>query len=340
MKSKVASRANAADYEFVQVTRTARELDEEVSRIVADEPALRLSRVDLVAVFPAPERDGVLVQVSSAIAQSKAVLQQRYGESVTVEHKAAANPFDSRLNDSAPWNGGDVIAMDNGQECSSGPAIVRGGRTQLLTAGHCFTDAVTGLTGLTGYTYRVFQRSRTQPGGVNTAPIGYAAAERDGYDEALIDVRAYGRDWRTQNMTDAGTTAAIQRAAESSVGGMRVCTSGAFDGEICNGTVIHAGGTVVTPDGRTLIHETEITSPGSILVGPGDSGGPVYEVHSTGLWVTGVITAGPSDLWCVKYPGRNVDPATGMPKGECSDDAYYQEVVSVLSHFGATLYTP
>jgi hypothetical protein len=323
---------SAANIVFHTITHTASQLENVESRIRQDEPLLRAHGVRLVSAFPAPEIDGVQVKVERLTPSVRNVLESRYGEVVSIVEGAPVTSADSRLNDSPPWNGGDVIAMDNGSDCSSGPGVVSSsGRTYVLTAGHCFLGQATN-SGMTGYTYRTFQASHIASGDDN-ALMGLAAAERtvNGYDVALIDARSFGRDWRTAQLADA-STATRQAAAKSSQGGIKVCASGAFSGENCNANIIHAGGTVWV-DGVPFAHMTEAVNPGIVLAGPGDSGSPVYEVHSSGLFIFGILIAVAPNMACQYY---NV----GGRANRCSDDIFYQEMVSIGVHLGVSLYTP
>jgi hypothetical protein len=317
---------------FRAVTHNAAELDALQDRIRADEPALRAHGVHLVSVFPAPEIDGLKVTVEHLTPAVRTALQSRYHGIASIVEGRPMVSYASRLNDAAPWNGGDVLSMDNGGDCTSGPGVVdSAGRTLMLTAGHCFIE---GTAGRTGYVYRVFQKSHFVGGDTNTAAIGMASAERttNGYDVATIDARSFGHDWRTAQLTD-NSTAVRQAAVGSGRVGLKMCVSGAFSGENCNAQITSAGGTIWV-GGVPFIHMVEATNPGVVLSGPGDSGAPVYEVHSSGLFIFGMLLGGTGGLDCQYY--NNID---GRP-GNCGDTIAFQDMTSIAVHLHVSLYTP
>ncbi len=322
----------AGDIVFRPVTHTASELDDLQGRIRSDEPALRAQGTRLVSVFPAPEIDGLRVTVEQLTPQVRATLLSRYPGIAAIEEGPPRRAFDSRLNDSAPWNGGDVLSMDNGGDCTSGPGVINSaGRTFMLTAGHCFIE---GTAGRTGFVYRVFQKSHFVGGDTNTAAIGMASAERsvNGYDAAMIDARSFGHDWRTAQLTDV-SSATRQAAAGSGRVGLTMCVSGAFSGENCAARITSAGGTIWV-GGVPLIHMMEATNPGVVLAGPGDSGAPVYEVHPSGLFVFGMLIGGGDGFACQYY--NNIDGR----QNHCSDTVDFQDMTSIAVHLGVSLYTP
>jgi hypothetical protein len=77
---------------------------------------------------------------------------------------------------------------------------------------------------------------------------------------------------------------------------------------------------------------------GVALVGPGDSGGPVYQPHTGGLLMTGMIVNARDDA---NNPGatsllcpQNDQAGRGT---SCSDVVWYHDLPSLLSHLGVTL---
>jgi hypothetical protein len=257
-------------------------------------------------------------------------LRDKYGPAVVVAPATPATDGASRLVDNSPWNGGDNTAMDNGGDCSTGPAVKSAsGKTYLLSAGHCYITGFGNTAAWTGnYIYRTFNGSHNLTGD-NPRLMGNAAAERVdmGYDAALIDTSASGLAWRTAAPADQGTAVA-QKQEFASTENISVCVSGAFSGERC-GAVVTDVDVVVTSSGVRKIHSVIATHPtGALMAGNGDSGGPVYTVQSTGLFMTGMYHAFQDQADCTRsaFPGRR-----------CGSTYYYHNLSSVMNHRGVTL---
>jgi hypothetical protein len=329
-----AARAQRVPVRVRTAERSWTELTTVRDRIGRDAGALRAAGVDLVSWGPDLLSNGVVVTVTDATRDVVARLRA-YAPFVTVREGVHPRAAASRLNDASPYNAGDAIAMDNGGDCSAGPSVKNSaGKTFLLTAGHCYSAQRT----LSGYSYRTFNGAHMLTGDAQTF-MGYAAAERvdGGYDTALIDTRSSGLAWRTGGTNTTGTAVA-QKREWASVIGAPVCASGAFSGERCGATVTAVDQTVgVCQDDLTpctvsdTVHMVTATNNTTDIVGPGDSGGPVYQVHTDGVWMTGVIIATNGGLNCTR---NNI----GARTGNCGTTVFYQNLSSVLNRWGLTLY--
>lgn len=133
-------------------------------------------------------------------------------------------------------------------------------------------------------------------------------------------------DWR------AGTTTGRQVSTTNLPGGVDVCSSGAYESEICGITTYgdpyngYCSDKLVSE--RFQIQYTacglvRAAKTGQVAAGIGDSGGPVYRVTSQGgLDIVGIVTAIGNFLsWC---PNQ----AAGLRK--CSDTLYYTELGPIL----------
>ena len=88
--------------------------------------------------------------------------------------------------------------------------------------------------------------------------------------------------------------------------GDQVCQSGAFDGQICGGIVIRALNQTVCPTGesfcvKNLVRANNSTS-GTVALGQGDSGGPVYSYSGSQLLARGMTDIGSGTVSCTSVP--------------------------------------
>lgn len=308
------------------------ELERVSERVTADLAELEAEGLSLVRWGPDATTGRLDIAIEREDASGAAKLRARYGNDIHVLVEPRPTRRASRLNDVAPWNGGDAISSDGAEDdCTAGPPVKSSsGKTYLLTAGHCYRTTAGAWTG--SYIYRAFNGSDLLAGD-NPRLMGNAAAELvdNGYDVALIDTSSSGLDWRTAGTNDQGTAVAQKQEFASTVG-ISVCVSGAFSGERCNARVSDVNQTVNVGGIRTI--RTVIAShPNNVdLAGPADSGAPVYTVQSTGLFLTGLFYAGTGGLNCTR---NNV----GARAGQCGSTIYYQNLSSVMNHRGVTLYT-
>ncbi|HSW36985.1 MAG TPA: hypothetical protein VLG37_01295 [Candidatus Saccharimonadales bacterium] len=361
-RSQAVGDNNGSDFVFHQTQHTAQEYDQVQASIVQDTGFLHSQGVKLVSAAANPETDSVDLTIESPTDSVLKLITQKYGEIVKVKsgerirrltanhlsHFAAtldpggSTTITSRLTDSAPWNGGDVIATHSGT-CSSGLAIKNSaGTTMVMTAGHCFMDPGSAST-LSSYKYLVYQKNDSSPYGTNTSLMGYAAAKNTikGFDVALINARAYGRIWTTEKLTDQSSTAKQKQiGAAYSVKGELVCVSGAFSGQNCSGKVGMVDGTIWECRDDSCYYSdpyphmsiaTNIY--GSVMAGPGDSGAPVYAKRTTGFLVKGLLIAGKPGLPCQYYN-------TGDRYNNCAATVYYHEIAPLLQNLNAKIYVP
>ena len=340
-RAAASASGHGAAFSFVRVRYSMREMLDVRDRVRQQADGIARSGIDIASWGPDVTRNVVRIGVANPAVGDEAALRATFGPSVRVERAQRPRKSASRLYDTKPWNGGDFIAMDNGSDCTTGPPVYRPstGQTYLLTAGHCYLGS-TATTGLTGYSYRTFQGSHLM--GTGASPLmGYAAAEqvRNGYDSALIATSSSRLAWRTQRATDT-VGSAPQYAAQGSVVGAPVCASGAYSGERCGATVRLVNQDTRSFDGFVQVNMVAAENQGVAIVGPGDSGGPVYQVHSGQLLMTGLIVAREDDSGS-PYPNRLLCPQNDQAGrgASCTDVVWYHDLPSVLNHLGVALKT-
>ncbi|HEV2889552.1 MAG TPA: trypsin-like serine protease [Frankiaceae bacterium] len=339
---EAAARAAAKDapLRFTLVKHSYTTLKALQRRIVGDRHSLRARGVQVVAVGVKDSQNSVFVRVDKLTSAKAAAVRSTYrGLPVTVQDGVATTAAASRLDDAAPWNGGDFISGDGtGNDCSAGGAVKNSaGHRYLLTAGHCFRQS-----GSSGFVYRVFQGSEHYTSD-DPVMIGYAKAENPGpgevgYDLAVIDPDdgVSGIVWKSSTpfqTTGKGDQKGTFRAAENTV----VCASGAFSGQRCNGEITAFDIDILDgSDGGVTMHVNEASNlGGAAMAGPGDSGGPVYQQRTdTDIYIAGTILAIRANA---STPCPNNVMEVGTRGNNCDYVVYFQGIGSTLGHLGLSI---
>ena len=260
----------------------------------------------------APKTDGSGLTATIAGASTIKARGLLRDATVPVQLEGSASPaLASRWNDSPPWYGGSAWRnATRGGGCSTGFAVQHGGRTKMLTAGHCAAlgDRATDPTG---------------------EHMGYVSNDSNAYDVQLIDARSAGRVFNSTATLSEFTNAVI--GTRGSYVGMYVCTSGAYSGTRCNvqvkqtGVSINIGYWVFN---TVRAERTDFTN----AVGQGDSGGAVEVVaaDTSKVYAAGVNTAIDTStrVACTGYVTTN---------RTCAWRMYYAPWSSVASLFGASI---
>jgi hypothetical protein len=260
---------------FVPAKYSLKELQEVADGITADRSWLpgadKLSKwyVDVDA-------NAVTVGLTEVTAAATEAAERTFGDRVRLVVAERASEASSRLDDIAPWAGGERIEI-SGDLCTAGFAIERSdnsGEQEMITAGHC---------GAIGDV--VHNRDN------NIGTIVQDKFLHGGLDVAYIGEQHYAPFIYMGNASsDVGRRV---RGTRSLVKGLGICTDGAFTGQNCAGIVTQTD-LCVTVEGKDSCHVAEASSrdtDGSILVQHGDSGGPVVELSGAdGVLVLGMIT--------------------------------------------------
>jgi len=282
-----------------------------------------------------PTLDGHLeVGVRSDVADAASRLGAQYGRVLRVAADTEPTYLTAwRYNDTSPWNGGDFIYhfvnAGSWSDCSSGIPVhdASNGTNYMLTASHCFWDfGGVGTSVRNGYV-----RSDTNAvySGSSTTLIGSVTKNSNlnpgstTQDVALIKTATSRFDfvaaWNSQ-----GYGINVGRATNHV--GDQVCQSGAFDGQICGGIVIRALNLTECPRDfcvKNLVQANNSTS-GTVAVGEGDSGGPVYSYTGSNLLARGMTDQGSGIVSCTSVP-----PGTGGRL--CLHTLYFVDMAAIDS---------
>ena len=279
------------------------QLDAVRDRIVASPEFLHS---DITMVAPANDGSGLQVGVSSGQARARALAVGKAGGiPVTFTRQAQSVPLAGRWADVQPFFGGGLInSALNSQDCTAGwpiHATLRPATFYIITAAHCtYRPQVNPATNVwTTGRWTAFPARN-----IGTVVPRHAL----GLDAGLINTGVNGslggggaRAIYTGGVDPKGNgllekAAGIDGATKNVVGD-KVCTSGAYSGEICNLTITSTNATwkVLYSDGTVVVVTgLRIKNPGGgNAAGGGDSGGPVYSYVNAGLVAArGIISTG------------------------------------------------
>lgn len=334
--------AAGAEVRFTLVRDSYAELNALRGRVHDDDAFLGRHGIDIVSWFTSSSLNTVKLGVVDLTQAKREFLERRYGgpEMVTVVPGARVTEAYSRQDDISPWNGGSVINVRWGttsKNCSTGPAVRNAfGTEYLLSAGHCYSSSTSQIRETwQEASFRTDDDPTFMGNGSGGRPVNGAR----GYDVATIRTNTSSLVFATKHPLDQGSGYAQSgtfRAAENT----GVCVSGAFSGHWCATYVIDFDGEVENPGGGILIHmNTARRDPqvSTAIVGPGDSGGPVYAVRSDGTRaIAGLIVGHPENAggWsCANQDWR----ARGY---ECSNQVVFHGMGSLQAHLEMTVSSP
>jgi hypothetical protein len=286
-----------------------------------------------------PTLDGRLeIGVNSNVGDAASRLGAQYGDAVRVVANTEPTHLVAwRYNDSSPWNGGDFIyhlANGNWSDCSSGIPVhdATNGTHYMLTASHCFWDfGGVGTSVRNGY---VRVDTNAPYSGSSTTLIGSVTKNSNlnpgstTLDVALIKTGSSTLDfvaaWNSQGY-------GIQVGRATNHVGDQVCQSGAFDGQICGGIVIRALNLTECPGNFCVNHlvQANNSTSGTVAVGEGDSGGPVYSYTGSNLLARGMTDQGSGSVSCTSVP-------PGTAGRLCFHTLYFVEMASIDSSWNVT----
>ncbi|HEX8002123.1 MAG TPA: hypothetical protein VF519_05460 [Mycobacteriales bacterium] len=342
--------AGGAPVKLTTVRHTYATLTALKDRVLRDRAWIEDHDIDLVYVAVRDEMNKVGVGIAGYTPEKAALIASRYPKGmVVVTPEGRAEQFYSRGYDTSPWNGGSFIYTSSGKYCSAGPAVKSStGKEYILTAGHCYVSPGTTVSTYTRSTWQRYP-GRADPPFMGNAKAENPAINTDGYDLAVISVDEGGGasalNFRTDPPTADGS-GSPQKRTITGVIGTRLCMSGAYSGERCAAGVDIFNATFI-PGKRAyqphIIHANRLVrdDPAVSLAGQGDSGGPVYQVQSDGLAISGIILGGQANVdgdgdWTVKTPCWN---DTELPGRICSSYMWFGGIGSILSHTGMSLLT-
>lgn len=276
----------------------------------------------VLAALPAADYAGLVVEVGhdSVAARTPALaerLEQVAGVPVrlTMIDDQVESTASSRHDDEAPWHAGGAIAAKDGTDyCSTGFSVVTGaGHRRIISAAHC--------------NERVGDLVRDGAG----ERLGTVTHRAPSLDAELIDPigrpettgATFGGPW---NATRASTrytfpVAGVQRPAV----GQTICSSGAVTGEHC--ATIRATDIAWSCGDKTCHGFRASRDDGGVVVGGGDSGGPMYAVINGKAYARGMIDGGSNRRTC----GRT------SVSTQCFSYVYGIPMVDILDHWNARI---
>jgi hypothetical protein len=326
---------------FALAPRSLAYLDALHAQVTSEEPALQQEGTDLVIWGPDFTTGREDITVLDLDPARTALLDGMFGAgnlvlSSTTQAYAAVAAAADRAADTPPWNGGDYT-IDNdpahlfSEACTSGYGVAHRGQQYLLTAGHCIypgSDVVNQKP----------DDSHKKTMGVADTTGSYG--DSGGIDAGLISTTKHGGSSKAVFSGGPNTSELADVSGWlSSPKGDEVCDDGAFDGLKC-GLVIQNSMPECIKESPTFGLEYGVCDvyqaarpKGGIVMGDGDSGGPVFRYKGDLLYATGIVTAG---------GGKRVKCSTqfkGYNTRYCSSVLYYTSIGSALNEFNVHLLT-
>ncbi len=370
VEAQFSALAPGATIDFIKTANSEATLAAVQSQITAAAPDLMSQGVQLNTWGGGLNPSGkIVITVNNLTPSQESLLYQEFGSSaVTVQPVGPTNgavPIGTRIADSSPWKAGDSIGADwppnQHQGCTNSYGVVSlalGPAT--LTDAHCFplNQSVKNEI-VDGYNSPPWN----PPSGASTiGPISQEVTTANQIDSELIQAAGSGYVWGGP----IGSPVSLKVVGyTTNPVGDDVCVDGSYEGEygsnsspafcgsgtgsgviqiLDNGSEDGSNGLCGASDyaistspyfvSTTVCHLVKAGSQdGELIVGPGDSGGPVFRFTGSGanLYAVGVLVlAGGSSGSCVNndYPART-----------CYTQAYYTAMSSILSYWNVGLVT-
>jgi Trypsin len=310
------------------------------AQVTSQEPALQQEGTNLVVWGPDFTTGREDITVQDLDPARTALLDRLFGAgnlvlTSTTEAYAAVAAAD-RADDTPPWNGGDyTIDKDPAhlfsEACTSGYGVAHRATQYLLTAGHCIYPGSDVVNQKPDAAHK-----RTMGVADTTGSYGGSG----GIDAGLITTTKHGGSSKAVFSGGPNTSELADVSGRaSSPKGDEVCVDGAFDGLKC-GLVIQNAMPECIKESPTFglnygvcdVYQAKRPK-GGIVMGDGDSGGPVFRYKNNLLYATGIVTAG---------GGKRVKCSTqfkGYNTRYCSSVLYYTSIGAALKELNVHLLT-
>jgi hypothetical protein len=314
---------------FARTSHTEAQLLAVHAEVTKDVNTLAVRGIDIVSWFPGINGDGLEHIGVVGLTPAKArVLDRLFGASRVVlqglSESQAPRVLANRVDDSAPWNGGDNLtgASDSLHSgCTSGVGITYQGAQYMITAAHCYEPG-----------WQIYNEF-----------VDVSRPDNFMGTETSRDVRNGGDDTGLVRMPVSGNiwTGIIGQPVPKPVAGdatntngYTVYNEGAYSGEVA-ATVennyagcISLSGYTGLSGSRTECNLVQAISNG-IASQEGDSGGPVIRYIGGRLMVTGIVSAGGGTAITCQY---NIQYEHGNdPANSCYHTLYYTAMDEILS---------
>lgn len=276
----------------------------------------------VLAALPASDYAGLVVEVShdSAAARTPALaqsLERIAGVPVqlTMIDDQVESTAGSRRDDEGPWHAGGAMATKDGTDyCSTGFSVVTGaGHRRIVSAAHC-NEGVGSL---------VRDGAGERLGTVTNRTTSLDAELIDPGGRPETAQATFGGPWNATSVNSRYRfpVAGVQRPAV----GQTICSSGAVTGEHC--ATIRATD-IAWSCGDTTCHGFRASrDDGGVVVGGGDSGGPMYAVIDGKAHARGMIDGGSNRRSC-----GDTSVST-----QCFSYVYGIPMVDILDHWDARI---
>ncbi|MFE7506371.1 hypothetical protein [Promicromonospora sp. NPDC057488] len=275
----------------------------------------------VVAAYPDDGYAGLVVEVArdSSAAGSAGLdraLAEAAGVPVRVElvDDGVMSTSASRRNDGSPWHAGGAIASKDGTDyCTTGFSIVApGGHERIVTAAHCNEAVGDVVRDGAGQRIGTVSSRETRLDAELIKPDGTAAS------------RVYGGPWNASHGDQRYRfkVAGVQQPAV----GQNICASGAVTGEHCGAKVRAVD--VAWSCGKETCHGFRASrEDGGVVVGGGDSGGPMYAIIDGEAYARGMIDGGSNRRSC----------GSTSVSTQCFSYVYGIPMVDILSNWDARI---
>jgi hypothetical protein len=248
----------------------------------------------VIAALPAENYAGLVAEVGHGSTPARTSwlagkLERAAGVPVRVEVvDAEVQPTAAtRRNDGPPWHAGSAMATKDGTDyCTTGFSVITAtGQHRIVSAAHCNRGV--------GSIVRDGEGQRL--GKVTHHSVGIDAQLIDPFGSPETSGSVFGGPWYASDASSRYRfpVAGAQRPAVGQV----ICTSGAVTGEHC-GARIRATNVAWSCGDRTCHGFRASRNDGGVVVGGGDSGGPMYAVINGRAYARGMIDGGSNRRSC------------------------------------------
>jgi hypothetical protein len=297
--------------------------------------------IDITLWGPNPVEDKVDVYVRNLDSSEARSLTTAYGRLYVSIRRAGPNeiltPLANREADTVPYSGGDFVTDPTvaGGGCTTGPTVASNNTDQryMTTAGHCYANGTAVVNGWFDFQDGSNHGGLASFGTINTDSISFYSGFD--LDVEYSPLKEADNDWGNNGnlrIQKCAATASHPQCSITPTAGTHVCTSGAYDGEVCGVIVSSADRDVCVtfddgpPFGNIVdCHLYRGGLNGVVVAGQGDSGGPVYQGATGGVYIDGTISLGGVLFAC---PAGPADPPGGHRM--CTSTVYWTDMTAIL----------
>jgi hypothetical protein len=276
----------------------------------------------VLAAFPTADYAGLIAEVrrDSAAARTPGLAQRLERVAgvpvrLTMVEDHVRSTAASRRNDEAPWHAGGAMASRDGTDyCTTGFSVITGaGHHRIVSAAHCNEGVGSVVRDGAGERLGTVTNRTTDLDAQLIDPVGSPETAK----------ATFGGPWNASQVNSRYRfpVAGVQRPAV----GQTVCSSGAVTGEHCS--TIRATDIAWSCGDKTCHGFRASRSDGGVVVGGGDSGGPMYAVIDGKAYARGMIDGGSNRRSC----------GSTSVSTQCFSYVYGIPMVDILDHWNARI---